>query len=90
MQRKRVIVSGRVQGVGYRYFCLDEASALGLSGWARNLRDGDVEIEVQGEGRNLDDFLRKLSQGPVLSRVADVKEEDMPALEGETGFSIRH
>jgi len=66
------IVSGRVQGVGFRYWVKEEAEALGLKGWVRNLRDGSVEIEAEGEEEALFHLEQKLWRGPTLARVTNV------------------
>ncbi len=67
------LVSGRVQGVGYRYFTAREARGLGLEGWVRNLPDGRVEVVARGEIGALEALLGRLWQGPPLSRVAGVE-----------------
>jgi acylphosphatase len=62
-------VTGRVQGVGFRYSCCHEARRLGISGWVRNNMDGDVEVWAEGAGEKLDAFLVWLRQGPPGARV---------------------
>ena len=62
-------VSGRVQGIGFRYACLNEALRLGLSGWVRNTEDGDVEVWSEGEADKQDAFLEWLRKGPSRARV---------------------
>lgn len=57
-------VSGRVQGVGFRYSCCYEARRRGLSGWVRNTMNGDVEVWAEGSRENLDAFLIWLRRGP--------------------------
>ena len=57
------IVSGRVQGVGFRYWVKEEAEALGLKGWVRNLRDGSVEVEAEGEEDALFQFEQRAGEG---------------------------
>jgi len=76
-KRYHLLVSGRVQGVGYRYFTRDSARALGLSGWVRNVRGGGVEVEVEGCRGVIDRFIEELRQGPPLSRVLDVEAQEM-------------
>jgi len=89
MKRLHAIVSGRVQGVGFRYFVKHAASELNLSGWVRNLTDGTVELEVEGPEEELEEFRQKLWKGPGLGRVDDINEEMLePA--GHEGFSIKH
>ncbi len=87
----RWIVTGRVQGVSYRYFTQDAASRLGLSGWVRNLADGSVEAWVRGPAEAIEALRAHLVEGPPMSRVDAVTEEELPAgTELAPGFSIRY
>ena len=70
-----VIVSGRVQGVGFRYYTQIKASELGLTGWVRNLYDDTVEVTAEGLKSQLVELLTFLRQGPRPARVIDVKIE---------------
>lgn len=72
---RRFLVSGRVQGVGFRYFARDVARQEGLAGWVRNLDDGRVEAWAEGEGEALDRFERALHRGPSHARVDHVLVE---------------
>lgn len=67
------IVSGRVQGVGFRYYVQDAARSLELRGEVRNLPDGRVEFTAEGDEEALKEFLRKVQRGPALARVADIQ-----------------
>jgi len=69
MKRVRVIVGGRVQGVGFRYFVANEAKANNIKGYVQNLPDGRVEIDAEGEQANIHRFLNDCKRGPELSRV---------------------
>ncbi len=73
MVTKRFIVSGRVHGVGFRYFVVREAEALGLAGWVRNLPDGRVEVLASGDGGPVDVLEGRLWQGPPHAHVAGVE-----------------
>lgn len=75
MTARRVVISGRVQGVGYRDWMRDEAARLGLSGWVRNCSDGTVEALVDGEEATVQELLRACQTGPKLASVRDVFEE---------------
>jgi acylphosphatase len=86
---RRFLVSGRVQGVGYRYFAQDAARHEGLHGYAANQDDGTVEVQAEGEAEALERFERKLRQGPSRSRVEHVRIDEVPPDQGNTGFSIR-
>jgi acylphosphatase len=71
------MVSGAVQGVGYRYFVLHRAGVLGVSGWARNLPDGRVEVLAEGSPEALASFESVLRQGPKHARVSDVEKSQI-------------
>lgn len=71
----RVCVTGRVQGVGFRYFVERMASQLSLVGYVRNLRDGTVETYAEGDQENLKQFLKLLQRGPMMSSVEDLDVE---------------
>lgn len=73
--RLHAVVKGSVQGVGFRYFVLDAAVALGLSGWVRNLWDGDVELIAEGEREALEKLLPILRRGPRVAHVSGVDFE---------------
>jgi acylphosphatase len=83
------LVSGRVQGVGFRFFVLRHAGLEGLHGWVRNLPDGRVEIRAEGEREALERFERHIAQGPPRSRIEAFESTDVGATGHETGFSIR-
>jgi acylphosphatase len=81
------IVSGRVQGVGFRAFVADAARAEGLAGWVRNLPDGRVAVHAEGDAEALTRLEWRLWQGPAMARVDDVvREEVVPG--GTTGFRV--
>jgi len=88
-KRYRVTVSGRVQGVGFRFFTRDAARRLGLSGWVMNLADGGVELEVEGKQSGIDKLIEELRQGPPLSRVTDVDVQELAATGSNEEFFIR-
>ncbi len=67
-----VVVSGDVQGVGYRAFAQRIAKDLGLSGWVRNLYDGRVQVEAEGPRAKVEELLARLRRGPSLATVTDV------------------
>ncbi len=72
---RRYYVSGAVQGVGYRYFAQRTAERLGVAGYAKNLRDGRVEVYAVGPAHSLDVLRADLERGPRSSRVSGVREE---------------
>ena len=90
MTRFYLKVSGRVQGVGYRYFTESTARKSGVTGWVRNMPDGRVEAEIQGESDELRYFLAQLRKGPALSRVKDIDKYEVPLSENDFSFEIRY
>lgn len=78
MDAARFLVSGRVQGVGFRWFVMREAQRLGLHGFVRNLRDGSVEVVASGPVAALQALERALGRGPVMAQVARVEKSDVP------------
>lgn len=85
---KRWFVGGEVQGVGFRFFVQHKAESLGVSGWARNLDDGRVEVFAVGSQKQLSDLAAALHVGPRMAYVRSVEEQ--PAeLENHSNFSIR-
>ena len=83
-----VIVSGDVQGVGYRAFTQRAAKDLGLSGWVRNLYDGRVQVEVEGPRAKVEELLARLRQGPSLAEVTDVSVTLKTPTGSVQGFTI--
>jgi acylphosphatase len=88
VEGRRWIVSGRVQGVGYRYFARQAAQALGVRGWIRNLPDGGCEVQVAGSGELLQRFQDELRRGPRGSRVDDIDEERLVQVPDWQSFQI--
>lgn len=82
------MVRGRVQGVFFRAGARDEARRLGLAGFARNLRDGTVEVEVEGDEAAVERMLEWLRAGPEHAVVAGVEVTEVPPA-GDDGFEIR-
>jgi acylphosphatase len=68
-----IFVSGRVQGVNYRVFTEQEANLLGLTGYVRNLPDGRVQVEAEGDPKSLEVLIGRLRKGPRHASVADVQ-----------------
>lgn len=87
MIARRVVVAGRVQGVGFRFFVERAAREFGVSGWVRNLPDGKVESIVEGEAEAVSRYLERLREGPRLSRVTGVSVEEI-AWTGLDSFEI--
>ncbi len=89
-QRLTARVRGRVQGVGYRWWVVEQGSRLGLVGWVRNADDERaVELEAEGDPAILDRFEASLADGPGGARVDGVEAHRGPAAGGWTRFEIR-
>ena len=86
MFRYLIIASGRVQGVGFRFFCQLNAASLNLTGFAKNLDNGDVEIEVQGEKEKIDLFISKIKEGNRFVRVSNLDISQIYPIENEKKF----
>jgi acylphosphatase len=86
---RRFLISGRVQGVGFRFFVEDRATAEGLHGWVRNLPDGRVEALFEGDAASVDRVEAVLWRGPSGSVVDNVASEAVAPSGRATGFSIR-
>jgi len=88
--RLHAFVEGDVQGVGYRYFVVDNARSLGVTGWVRNRYDGSVEVLAEGLRSYLDILVDALQQGPRSARVSNVRTEWQPAKGEFSEFNIRY
>ena len=86
---RKFLVSGHVQGVGFRFFAQDAARREGLSGHVANLPDGTVEAVAEGEAESVERFERALRRGPSRSRVERVLVDDLTPALHHTGFEIR-
>lgn len=90
VERVRLRISGRVQGVWYRGATQAEARRLGVRGWVRNLPDGGVEALLQGEADAVRALVAWCKVGPPAARVTDVTETQEPPANDLVGFRIRH
>jgi acylphosphatase len=86
--RKRVVVSGRVQGVWFRESCREEAQERDVSGWVRNNPDGSVEAVFEGSDTGVAAMINWMKHGPSRAYVTDVRVTDEPP-DGVTGFVVR-
>ncbi len=85
---QRLVISGQVQGVGFRWYARRAANALGVTGWVRNLPDGRVEVQAAGPPNALDQLKSELRKGPASSQVTAVKEEELVLEDDWQGFDI--
>jgi len=88
--RVEVVISGRVQRVGYRYFVIKQAQALGLGGYVRNLPSGAVEVVAEGERMALERLLGLLRRGPTAARVESMEVEWGVATGEFASFGVRY
>ena len=87
MKRYYIVYDGRVQGVGFRWQILNLANQYHLTGYVRNLANGKVETEVQGE--KVDEFLKATLNIRSFARIDDYSLREMGLVEGESGFNVR-
>ncbi|MBT1171353.1 acylphosphatase [Bifidobacterium sp. SO4] len=88
--REHIVVTGMVQGVGFRYFAVMQARKLGVQGWVRNRLDGSVEAEAEGSGDAVELFVSALRQGPKWADVRAVEVKDMAPRQDTVGdFRVR-
>jgi len=90
MVQYEITVTGRVQGVGYRYFVQKRANEFDIKGWVKNTSDGGVLVMAQGEEKDAETFMDYLRTGPALARVKQLVKNKMPILENFTDFRIRY
>ncbi len=90
MDRVHLLISGRVQGVNYRWSAQTEARRLGLTGWVRNLPTEEVEAVAEGQKEALEEFIRWCHQGPRLALVSAVKSEWLKATGEFDSFRVTY
>lgn len=88
--RSRITVSGLVQGVFFRASAVEQAISLGLTGWVRNLANGDVEIAAEGEKEKIDKLIRWCHAGPSMARIDSVAVAWEEYQEEFTGFAVEY
>jgi len=88
--RVQAIASGLVQGIGYRWFVIERARDLGLSGWVRNLPDGRVEAEIEGPIEAVDKLVEAMKKGPMMAHVTGVAVAPLTYEGKQKDFQVRH
>ncbi len=88
--RLSIIVTGRVQGVGYRFFSKENARVFGITGWVRNCANGNVELEAQGKKALLDQFCKVLKKGPLFGQVSELLSREIEIIRNENAFKIHY
>jgi len=86
----RIVSSGRVQGVGFRFYVESIAEEYGIKGYVRNIAGGRVETVCQGEEKSLDNFIKKVKKGPSFSLVTDTRIEVINDSKEYSKFEIRY
>lgn len=74
MIQKHLKIKGRVQGVGYRYFTVQQARELNIKGWVKNNWNGSVETVLHGSADNIEEMIKRLWKGPAAARVTEINE----------------
>lgn len=87
MKRYHAVIEGTVQGVGMRSFCIMQAQQRHLTGTVRNLSNGMVEVFVQGEEAQIDEFFEAVRKGNRFIKVSDITTKEVPVVEGEKHFA---
>lgn len=90
MTARQYLFAGRVQGVGFRYSTKNLAKGFDVLGWVKNLPDGRVELQIQGDEEELDEFIQELQDSPLGHHIQEQEERTVPLLEDVQGFSIQH
>lgn len=90
MKRYLIVFKGRVQGVGFRFTAQRIATSLGLTGWVRNLSNGDVDCEVQGDPNKVTQFIRMLHGNDRWIRIDDYSVRQIPVQDDNGKFVMRH
>lgn len=90
MVQYEIKITGRVQGVGFRYFVQKRAREFDIVGWVKNTPDGCVMVMAQGDEKDMETFLEHLNIGPSMARVVKLEKSKLPGLEDFADFSIRY
>ena len=90
MIARQYLFAGRVQGVGFRYSTKNLAKGFDVLGWVKNLPDGRVELQIQGDEEELDEFIQELQDSPLGHHIQEQEERTVPLVDNVHGFSIQH
>lgn len=88
MVQYEIKITGRVQGVGFRYFVQKRAREFDIKGWVKNTPDGGVQVMAQGDEKDMETFLEHLKIGPSMARVVKLEKSKLPGLEDFTDFRV--
>ena len=89
MEQFEIKITGKVQGVGFRFFVQHHASQLGIKGWVKNTSDGNVLILAQGGAPEMEIFFNELRKGPPLARIKDITRDKAPVSNEYDGFRVK-
>jgi acylphosphatase len=90
MKQWEIKITGRVQGVGFRWFAQKKAEETNIKGWVKNTSDGGVQVMALGEEIDLKTFMDHLRFGPSAARVINLTKTEMPSLEEFSDFRVRY
>ena len=90
VKRKHIRVTGRVQGVGFRYTSAECADKVGVTGWVRNDYDGSVEMEVQGTEAQINTLFEMIKNSSSYIDIENLETKTIPVIKDDEGFEIRH
>ena len=90
MVQYEIKVTGRVQGVGFRFYAFNKALEIGIKGWVKNSRDYGVEVVAQGSETDVNTFIDYLQIGPPLARVDKISKYKMNLLTDFNNFSVKY
>jgi len=88
IKQYHIVIKGRVQGVGYRWFARQAAEELGICGYVKNLANGDVEVVAEGETAVVDKFIEYLRQGPSFAHVVDIQVKQKDFIQSFNNFEV--
>lgn len=90
MVQFEIKITGRVQGVGFRYFVQKRANEFDIKGWVKNMPDSGVLVMAQGDFNDMETFMDHLRIGPSMARVLKVEKNEMPELEDFSDFRVSY
>lgn len=90
MKHYEIIVTGRVQGVGFRYYTMQKANELGIFGWVKNMPDDSILIVAQGDEPVINTFIDFLYIGPARSRVSQISKSELISSTNFHNFSVKY
>lgn len=90
VKRYKAVLTGRVQGVGLRFFTMENANKLNVTGWVKNMADGTVAMELQGTDSTITELVNIIKKGNFIIKVETFTAEEIAIVEGEKAFIIKN